>query len=284
MPAIRFAAVGHVTNDRLETGVFPGGSALYAGVAAAQLGAQVRLITSFGRDFVGVELLSSTGIQVEATASECTTSFEAIELEGHRGWRVHGHAAALTRAVTDVDVLFACPVLDEVKHSAMVAPSGVVVGAGLQGWLRSLRADGVVEPRKGPALSFLSGCKAVFCSDEDLGGDRAPLIALLRGLAEIVVLTEGARGALLYFGDAVHRVHACPAREVDPTGAGDTFAACFLLELARGERPLEAAGLAAAAASIAVEGGGPTALSSLSSRLPERLAWYRQNVPAPRLP
>lgn len=282
MPAIRFAAVGHVTNDRLETGVFPGGSALYAGLAAAQLGAQVRLITSFGREFVGAELLSSTGIQVEATLSDRTTFFEAIEVEGHRGWRVLGQAAALTRAVTDVDVLFACPVLDEVAPSAMVAPSGALVGAGLQGWLRSLRADGVVEPRKAPELSFLSGCKAVFCSDEDLGGDRARLLALFRGLADIAVVTEGARGALLYVGDSVHRVQACPACEVDPTGAGDTFAACFLLGLARGEKPLEAAAFAAVAASIAVERSGPTALSSLSSRLPERLAWYRQNVPAPR--
>src|SRR5262249_26272362 len=156
-----------------------------------------------------------------------------------------------------------------------------VVGAGLQGWLRSVRADGVVEPAQAPELSFLAGCKAVFCSDEDLGDARRPLTALVRRLAEIAVVTEGARGALLYIGDSAHRVHACPAREVDPTGAGDTFAACFLLELARGRKPLDAAMLAAVAASIAVEGRGPSPLSSLSSRLPERLAWYRWHVPAP---
>src|SRR5262249_6395500 len=119
MPAIRFAAVGHVTNDRLEGGVFPGGSALYAGLAAAQLGAQVRLITSFGPDFVGAPLLSSTGIQLQATLSDRTTFFEAVPCGGRRGWRALARAAPLTQAATNVDVLFACPVLDEVKPSAV---------------------------------------------------------------------------------------------------------------------------------------------------------------------
>lgn len=281
MRAIRFATLGHVTNDRLETGVFPGGAALYAALAAAQLQAQVRVLTSFGPDFVGAELLSSAGIQVDAVSSDRTTSFEATSLQGHRRWRVLAQARPLTQPVTDVDVLFACPVLDEVQLSAMAAPSGALLGAGLQGWFRSVRADGLVEPFRPGDLSFLEGCKVVFCSDEDLGDDRARLIEILRRLAEIAILTEGARGALLYQGDSVHRVHPCPAREVDPTGAGDTFAACFLLGLACGQTPLDAAAVATCAASLAIESVGPTGLGTLSARLAERLAWYRQNVPSP---
>ncbi len=281
MRPIRFVALGHVTHDRLPSGVFPGGAALYAGLAAAALQARVRLVTSFAPDFIGVRLLSSAGIQVEAIPSDRTTSFESVVIAGRRGWRILDRAQPLARPVMEADVVFACPVLGEVEPSAVVAPPGALLGAGLQGWLRSVRADGLVEPRRPPDLSFLAGCKVVFLSDEDLGDHRLSLVEVLRELAEITVITEGARGALLYVGDAPHWVHACPAQEVDPTGAGDTFAACFLLGLASGQTPLEAAMLAACGASLAIESMGPTGMSALGPRLAEALIWYRKNIPAP---
>jgi sugar/nucleoside kinase (ribokinase family) len=43
---------------------------------------------------------------------------------------------------------------------------------------------------------------------------------------------------------------------VDPTGAGDVFAAGYLFAIAGGAEPVEAARLGAAAASIVVEGVG----------------------------
>lgn len=46
------------------------------------------------------------------------------------------------------------------------------------------------------------------------------------------------------------------AREVDPTGAGDVFAAAFLVSLRRREAVATAARFAAAAAAISVEGFG----------------------------
>jgi sugar/nucleoside kinase (ribokinase family) len=55
-----------------------------------------------------------------------------------------------------------------------------------------------------------------------------------------------------------------PAREVDPTGAGDVFAAAFLTGMARGLDPVEAARLGAAAASIAVEGRATESLGRLA--------------------
>jgi len=68
------------------------------------------------------------------------------------------------------------------------------------------------------------------------------------------------------------RVGAHPAREVDPTGAGDAFAAAFLLALARGADPADAARLGAAAGSIAVEGEGADALPRLREEAEARAA------------
>jgi sugar/nucleoside kinase (ribokinase family) len=57
---------------------------------------------------------------------------------------------------------------------------------------------------------------------------------------------------------------------LDPTGAGDVFAAAMLLALAAGQAPADAARLGAAAASIVVEGVGGEALGRIGE------AWERR--------
>ncbi len=277
---IRFAAVGHVTNDRLPQGLYPGGSALYAALAAASMGASARIVTSFGRDFIGSDLLRGAGVHLDAAASDQTTTFEAVDRGGVRTWRVLCKASSIATPVEQADVVFVCPVLAEVEPVCLRGSPGAIVAAGLQGWLRVLGADGLVEPREPKDLSFLGGCRALFCSDEDLAGNAARVLPVLLGLAKIVVVTEGPRGAVLYLDGKRYRVHAFPTLAVDPTGAGDTFAACFILALASGKGPLEAAVLGACGASVTIEGPGAAAVGRLAA-LDERVAWYRSNLPAP---
>jgi sugar/nucleoside kinase (ribokinase family) len=278
---LRFVAVGHVTNDWLAQGRFPGGSALYASLVAAKLGATVRVLTSFGSDFSGSDLLSRAGIELQASPSERTTTFEAVDRGDKRSWRVLSRASPILGPVDRADIVFACPVLAEVDPSCLKAPPGTVAAAGLQGWLRSLGADGMVEPGEPPDLGFLRGCKALFCSEEDLAHNAPRVLPILLGLAEIVVVTEGARGALLYLGKRPYRVCALPTQNaVDPTGAGDTFAASFLLALASGVSPLDAAVLGACCASIVIERPGPEGVEGLHA-LEERLTWYRSHLRAP---
>jgi 1D-myo-inositol 3-kinase len=300
LPAIRFAALGHLTNDSLSTGLVPGGSALYASLAARQLGADASIITSIGDDFVGRDVLSQAQVDVRARHATRTTTFENRYVDGHRRQRVLAVAEPLIDPVVDADVIFACPVIGEVDAQALHAPPNVLLGAGLQGWLRELNDAGLVSRRRLDTVEFLSRCDVLFMSDEDIGGqdddDEADafLSKLLR-LAGTVVVTEGARGARVYWDGGVHRVHACPVTEVDPTGAGDVFAAAFLTARATGEPVLEAGMIAACAASFVVEDVGANALarSALASdarvdaaeepvtALQKRLAWYRSNVAAP---
>jgi sugar/nucleoside kinase (ribokinase family) len=65
----------------------------------------------------------------------------------------------------------------------------------------------------------------------------------LRSLAvPEVVVTLGSRGSLVLAGGRLQRVAAAPvAGEVDPTGAGDAFAAAYLASRATGHRPGAAA-------------------------------------------
>jgi sugar/nucleoside kinase (ribokinase family) len=69
-------------------------------------------------------------------------------------------------------------------------------------------------------------------------------------------VTRGRRGLRVYSGADIYDLPAFPATEVDPTGAGDVYAAAFLIAL-REKKPVVAASRwAACAAALSVEGPG----------------------------
>jgi predicted nicotinamide N-methyase len=272
---------GHVTLDRVDGGTVPGGSAYYAAHALAALGAEVRLLTAAGADFPrealrfsGTPTSTSTAaptpgsIDALVLPAPATTVFEnAYDAAGRRSQRVRAaapplDAAALPSPWRDADLLLLAPVLGELDPAALLgAARSRVAGLTVQGLVRAVRPDGTVVPRPlAPAPPALRGVTAAFLGDDEAAGQPA-LAGLLAAAVPIVVLTHGARGCEVIEGRRVRRVGVHPAREVDPTGAGDAFAAAFLLALARGEDPIAAARLGAAAGSIAVEGRGAEALS-----------------------
>jgi sugar/nucleoside kinase (ribokinase family) len=65
-----------------------------------------------------------------------------------------------------------------------------------------------------------------------------------------------------------------PAVEVDPTGAGDVFAAAFLVRLQETEDPVQAARFANAVASFCVEGPGVAGIPT-REQVEERLSISR---------
>lgn len=86
-----------------------------------------------------------------------------------------------------------------------------------------------------------------------LGDIDAQRIAAL-GVPEVVI-TLGERGALVWSGAALEEVPARPAAgRVDPTGAGDAFAAGYLASRAAGDPPPEAARRASALAGALLSG------------------------------
>jgi len=72
----------------------------------------------------------------------------------------------------------------------------------------------------------------------------------------LAVVTAGAAGAILYVNGDRYEVPPRRTREVDPTGAGDVFAATFMIHHDRHDDPWEAAEAATCAASLSVEGVG----------------------------
>jgi sugar/nucleoside kinase (ribokinase family) len=76
-------------------------------------------------------------------------------------------------------------------------------------------------------------------------------------ITPMVAVTHGAQGADLYLnGQQRETFSGYPAREVDPTGAGDVFAAAFLLRLHESGDPRAAVDFANRVAALSVEGEG----------------------------
>jgi sugar/nucleoside kinase (ribokinase family) len=76
----------------------------------------------------------------------------------------------------------------------------------------------------------------------------------------IVVMTRSYRGASISADGAWSEIDAFPQDEVDPTGAGDTFATAFLIRLHETGDLVEATRFGVAAASVSVGGVGAAAM------------------------
>ncbi|MEM3703721.1 MAG: PfkB family carbohydrate kinase [Candidatus Bathyarchaeia archaeon] len=79
---------------------------------------------------------------------------------------------------------------------------------------------------------------------------------------ETVMVTLGVKGVVLSINGAIYKIPAyTQVKLVDPTGAGDAFMGGFLAEYVRGKEALWCACVGSAAASMVVEGIGPTSFS-----------------------
>jgi 1D-myo-inositol 3-kinase len=132
-----------------------------------------------------------------------------------------------------------------------------------QGWLREIDEDGDVSAREwAGANRELLGVHVVFLSEQDLP-DAETAARVLLGHVPMVALTRGWRGLTLLTRDGEQTIPSLPRTEEDPTGAGDVFAAAFLVRYHEMHDPVEAASFACCVASFAVEAIG-------SSGLPDR--------------
>ena len=72
---------------------------------------------------------------------------------------------------------------------------------------------------------------------------------------QVVAVTRGAAGSLWLINDEVVSVPAFRVPVADTTGCGDVFHGAYALALCEGQRPLEAARFATAAAALKAERG-----------------------------
>lgn len=264
--------LGHVTRDRFGDETRLGGAAAFAARAATLLGIDTALLTIAPPSAPELaELRVLPRERVSVLPSDTITTF-ALEYSGEeRALWLHTRARPLV--ASDVppawrrpDVVFVGSVAGECDEALVDAfPDAFVCGC-LQGWLRApelgrVQAGPLPAPCRVPA-----SLRALTLSRSDHPSSQT----LARSLARrgvVSALTEGRRGVTVFSGAQRYEVRAVPAREVDPTGAGDVFSIVFGLSLWAGFEPLAAAERGVLAAARAVEGPGLGTLADIAGQL-----------------
>ena len=286
----QFLVVGHVVQDLISpdsaTAWRLGGTASYAALLARNLGLRAAVLTAAAPDLPLARLLP--GIECHCLPSPHTTQISNV-YDGGRRQRIPQRASSigpedLPRQWRSTPIVLLGPVVGEVDAALAAGFPRSLIGVGAQGWLREIAPDGGVRPvppRNWQAAPILRASRALFVSDEDLPPDGA--VAALKewsALIEIVAFTHGDRGADVCLNGQWRRMEAFPALTVDPTGAGDVFAAAFLIRLHETEDVWESARFAACAASFVVEGEGTTAIPD-RAHIEARLAAHPEVTPRP---
>jgi sugar/nucleoside kinase (ribokinase family) len=260
------AAIGHLTRDVVAGAApRPGGGVFYAARSLARLGAGAHVAAACApRDKEALlPALEAFGLPVAWFPSSRTTAYtfhyegdrrvmwqdavgdpwtpsRALEAAADAGWV---HVAALTRTDFSSAALAAL----SPGRRLLLDAQGLVRTAAL-GPLRTDRAIGDV-------LRHVAMLKLNAEEAETLVGGTAPTRLRSLGVPEIL-LTLGARGSIVVTSDVVERLpEVAVAGTVDPTGAGDTYAAAYLASRARGADAVEAARVAAATVSSFLSGG-----------------------------
>jgi sugar/nucleoside kinase (ribokinase family) len=247
------AALGPLSRDVVAGGEpRPGGGVFYSARALARLGADAHIAASCAASDRALLLppLEAFGLPVAWHESSTTTAYR-FHYEGDRRvmfqdavadpWSPERataeagdarwvHVGALVRTDFPPETL------------AALAADGRVLLVDAQGLVRTpelgpLRTDGEV----GSALAHVSVLKLNDEEAETLAGGAEPERLRALGVGE-TILTLGSHGALVVTSSLVERVPAAELdRDVDPTGAGDTFSAAYLVARSRGAEPVEAA-------------------------------------------
>lgn len=236
----------------------PGGKGANQAIAAARLGARVRMVGAVGDDATGTQLaenLDAAGVDVRGVqrAGEATgTALIVVDAVGENSIVVcPGANLGIALDALDVDPHAAVLAQLEVPVAAVEAVADATDGF----FALNVSPAGVLTPRLLARADLLIVNEAEFEAHPDVAG--APLTAV----------TLGARGAyLLRGGVEIARATVTASEVVNTVGAGDAFAAALTVGLIRGDTPSAALHRACAVGAAAVaDAASQPALAALDA-------------------
>jgi hypothetical protein len=232
--AVHYLLIGHITKDLTPAGPLLGGTPSFSGLTARALDYTPGIVTAAGDD---LNLSKLEGVPLRRRPSGESTTFENLYDPKGRTQYLRGRAGPLAAADVPIEWLRApivhlAPMAQEVDPALAGDFAGSFVGVTPQGWLREWDAEGRVtnDPAAWTSAEQVLGlATAVVTSLEDLQGDWAVAEQWARW-GRTLVVTRGAEGCTVFVrGEGVRDFLAPQVEQMDPTGAGDIFAAAFFI-------------------------------------------------------
>lgn len=278
MQAPQFLTLGHVACDLHDDGSCSlGGTVSFAALTAQRLGVPSGIVTRAAPDFLTPSNVPDIALHVLPSVE--TTTFVNTYHDGFRTQFLHARADTLAPGDVpdgwrDAPIVLLGPLAQEIPYALIECfqrRPGAIIAATPQGWLRRWDSDGRVWPTPWhDASRVLPLLDVLILSHDDLlpfaNGNRDAADALLAQWSlhvPLLVATDGRHGATLFRHGVTQRFPAYTVQEVDPTGAGDVFAAAFLIALAHHQTAEEAVNFANCVASFCIEQPGVQGIPSM---------------------
>jgi len=261
-----YLVIGHVAKDKIPNGAILGGTCSYSALTAHKLGYHAVAVTSYGPDIPSLAALD--GIDIKNVPHPHSTTFENIYEKGRR--RQIWSAKAGLLSLDDVPVAWRkAPIVHLAALSQEMSPAmcgqfpDSLLCVTAQGWLRGRDSHNNVIYQPHPELdTWLSEIDVLVISLADLFGDEDAVNHLLNSV-KVGVETLGPKGCRVYHDGQITPVPVRPEVEIDPTGAGDIFAAAFFIRYHETGNFIKAAQFANACASLSVLRLGMEGIPSL---------------------
>ncbi len=231
---IDYLLIGHMTADLTPGGRIAGGTVSYAARTAAAFGLRVGLLTSATADESLLEELRPY-TEIRSLPADQTTTYENIYEPSGRIQYVRGVAAPIRPDDIPADwlstrLVHLAPIAGEVDPQVAHRFTNSMVLLTLQGWLRQWDADGRVHFRRWHDADVLKSIDMTVFSEEDII-ESPDMESDFAGTVEHLFLTRAEKGGT-YYHNGVPTSYSTPQVElVNPTGAGDVFAASLLASL-----------------------------------------------------
>lgn len=242
LQAVDYLVIGHIATDETEQGLRLGGTASYAALTARALGLRPGIVTSWGAEIKPREL---TGIPIVSYPADKSTTFINQYNDQGRIQTIKSVAPAININIIPepwfkTPIVHLAPIAQEIEPTIVRSFPESLIGATLQGWLRSWDDDGIVHISEWPEANFvLQKISAAVLSIEDINNNENRIEEMVSA-CDILAVTEASRGSRVYWHGDVRRFVAPQISEVDATGAGDIYAAAFFTRYHQTNDPWEA--------------------------------------------
>ncbi|HUK85427.1 MAG TPA: carbohydrate kinase family protein [Candidatus Acidoferrum sp.] len=281
---VDIAVIGHLSIDtillpkRKLPFVVLGGAATYTSFVAKRLEATASIISRVGGNFPEAYLwwIRQEGIDLSGVTKKTDEPSTCFELKynedlSERVLKLKSKGAPINLADVPADLqakaIHIAPIANEVSLEVVehLKQCADVLSLDPQGLLRSFDGEGNVTENASVDASIFSLINIYKSSQNEIykltgESELKPAIKAIHDVGvETVIVTMGAKGSVLSVEGAQYNIAACPSQVlVDPTGAGDVFMGGFLTEYLRQKDSTWCACVGSAAASVVVEGLGPT--------------------------
>ena len=275
--------VGHFSIDSIflpsrHPFVVLGGSVTYVSLVTKRLDGTVSIVSKVGGDFPEAYMwwLRQEGIDLSSVIkleNERTTRFELEYSKDLSNRIMRSKNRASPIALSDLPsslrakAIHIAPIAGEISYEVVehLKHCADVLSFDPQGLLRSFDEAGnitygaLVDKRLLSLINIYKSSKDEISTLTGYSNLNSAIKAVHDLGVETVIVTLGVKGAVLSVAKTRYRIPACSSKMiVDPTGAGDVFVGGFLTEYIRQKDSLWCACVGSAAASLVVEGIGPT--------------------------